>query len=56
MGYWKDRYKKCPHFIEGVIVGVKAYAKWKNGEQVVGTLERPLKEVIEEIEKELGGK
>jgi hypothetical protein len=34
---------------QGYIDALKNYAIWKNGEQFVGCLERPLKEVINEF-------
>lgn len=36
---------------EGYIDAVRNYAVWKNGEQLVGVQQRPLPEVLEEIEK-----
>lgn len=57
MGYLRDVYgKRSEDFIAGVIAGVKMYAVWKDGKQVVGCLETPLEIAIEEIKKELGDK
>lgn len=33
-------------FLDGKIEGIRDYAIWHNGEQLVGCLEKPLKEVI----------
>ena len=38
-------------FLEGCIEGIRDYAIWRNGEQLVGCLERPLKEVIAPLEQ-----
>ena len=55
LGIWHDLYgPRGLDFIEGVIAGVEMYASWKDGEQRVGILEKPLKEVLEEIKKDLG--
>jgi hypothetical protein len=55
MKYWEEMFGSQPlTFIEGVIEGVKAYAIWKNGTRVVGCMEEPLNDVIEEIRRELG--
>jgi hypothetical protein len=55
--YWWDNYgrfgKRSEDFIEGVIAGVKAFAVWKDGREVVGILEHPLEKVIAEIRAEL---
>lgn len=40
-------------FLEGVIEGIRLYAVWKNGEQKVGCLEKPLKEVLKPYQEEL---
>ncbi len=40
-------------FIEGQIQGIRDYAIWKNGEQKVGCLEKPLKEVLAPLHAEL---
>ena len=54
--YWLETYgKRNKSFIEGVIAGVETFAIWKNGERLVGCMERPLKEVIAEIREQLGG-
>lgn len=54
MGYWKKMYgKRSKEFIEGVIAALETYGIWKNGIQTIG-LERPIKEEIEEIKKDLG--
>ena len=56
MGVWKDLYgPRNRDFIEGVKAGVKMYAVWKNGEQLVGVMREPLEKSLEEIEKDLGG-
>lgn len=42
-------------FLEGMIEGISMYAIWKNDEQLVGCMQKPLKIVIapylQEIEK-----
>lgn len=40
-------------FLKGVIEGITIYAIWRNGEQLVGCLERPLKEVVKPYEEEI---
>lgn len=40
-------------FLEGAIEGIRLYATWRNGEQLVGCMERPLKEVLAPYEDEL---
>jgi len=55
MSYFKDMYgQRSKEFIEGVIAGIEAYAVWRDGEQLVGIKQEPLKKVIEEVKKELG--
>lgn len=55
MGYFRDMYgQRNKEFIEGVIAGIEAYAVWKDGKQLVGTIQEPLKKVIEEVKRELG--
>lgn len=54
--YWRDMYgARTKDFIDGVIAGVEAFAVWKDGKEVVGVREKPLKKEIEDIKKELGG-
>ena len=40
-------------FLEGVIEGITLYAIWRNGEQLVGCMERPLKEVLTPYKEEI---
>jgi hypothetical protein len=40
-------------FLEGAIEGIRLYAIWRNGEQLVGCLEKPLKEVLRPYQEEL---
>ena len=35
-------------FIRGLMEGIRLYAIWENGEQLVGCLKKPLKEVLQE--------
>ena len=57
MEYWKEMYgARSNEFIEGVIAGIKAYAIWKDGRELVGIMEAPFKEVVLEIKKQLGWK
>jgi hypothetical protein len=37
---------------EGIKEGIRRYAIWVQGEQVVGVLKKPLKEVLAEVDKE----
>ena len=54
--YWEEMYgKRSRDFIDGVIAGVTTFAVWKDGIEVVGIREKPLKEEIKDIEKGLGG-
>lgn len=53
--YWNEMYgKRSKDFIDGVIVGITAFAIWKDGVEVVGIKERPLKDEIETVKKEMG--
>jgi hypothetical protein len=55
--YWRDMYgARGKDFTEGVIAGVEAYATWRDGEQLVGCMQIPLKEVIREVKEGLGWK
>lgn len=40
-------------FLKGMIEGITEYAIWRNGEQLVGCMERPLKEVLKPWKEEL---
>ena len=40
-------------FLEGAMEGITLYAVWKDGEQLVGVMQRPLKQVLEQYQKEL---
>lgn len=40
-------------FIDGIIAAMWTYAIWKDGKQVIGVLEQPLNEAIEEVKREL---
>ena len=40
-------------FLEGAIEGIRLYAIWRNGEQKVGCLEKPLKEVLRPYKEEI---
>ena len=42
-------------FLQGIIEGIRLYAIWQNGEQVVGCLQRPIKEVLQPYVDELAG-
>jgi hypothetical protein len=55
--YWKEMYgTRSKDFIEGVLAGVEAFAIWKDGQQVVGCQQKPLKQVRKEIIQQLGGR
>lgn len=50
MSYIKDLLKhENEDFKRGMIEGIRMHAIWKDGTQVVGCMEKPLKSVIEEI-------
>ena len=52
--YWFGQYgSRSSDFIAGMIAATKEWAVWKDGTQVIGTRERPLTEVIEEIKEGL---
>jgi len=54
-GIWFELYgTQSDDFIWGVIAGVKMYAVWKNGKQVVGIMQTPLETVEAEIKEQLG--
>lgn len=54
MGYLRDIYGlRSNEFIDGMIAGVEAYAVWRDGVQLVGAMERSLREVIKEIKEEM---
>lgn len=40
-------------FLEGAIEGTRLCAIWRNGEQLVGCTERPLREVLQPYKEEL---
>lgn len=40
-------------FLEGAIEGITLYAIWRNGEQLVGCLQRPLGETLQPYKEEL---
>lgn len=59
MSYWNETrtYKfNSPHeaaaYFAGIEAGVRAFATWDNGLQFVGSLRRPLIEVLVEIREE----
>lgn len=54
--FWRENYRNKignKDFIEGIIEGVRAFAVWKEGKQMVGVMKRPLKDEIEDIKTEL---
>jgi hypothetical protein len=52
---WYEIYGyRSKEFINGVIAGIEMYAHWRNGQRIVGIMEEPLKEVIEEVKQQLG--
>jgi len=56
MGIWKDLYgPRSREFIDGVKAGVRMFAVWEDGKQLVGVMREPLEKSLEEIEKDLGG-
>jgi hypothetical protein len=48
--YWELLGNRSPDFWAGVKEGVTAHAIWRNGTQLVGCMEQPLKEVLAEID------
>lgn len=40
-------------FLEGAIEGITLYSIWSNGEQLVGCMRKPLKEVLKPYKEEL---
>ncbi|MFH1781850.1 MAG: hypothetical protein ABH835_04530 [Patescibacteria group bacterium] len=40
-------------FLKGAIEGITLYAIWRNGEQLVGCMEKPLQEVLAPYKEEL---
>lgn len=46
-----DRYRIA--YLKGLMEGIRLYAIWRNGEQLVGCLEQPLADVLEPYEREL---
>ena len=56
--YWRmyGPGKQSKDFVEGVKAGFKAYAWWKDGIEYVGDGHISLKDAINEVEEELGGK
>ncbi|MHA2043489.1 MAG: hypothetical protein ACW99G_01770 [Candidatus Thorarchaeota archaeon] len=48
--YWEQFGKQTHSFWNGVREGIKAYAVWKDGDQLVGIMRQPIKEVFREIE------
>ncbi len=52
--YWISTYgKRNKDFVAGVIAGVSTFAIWKNGMEVVGCMQKPLKDEIKKIEEML---
>ena len=57
MEYWKEMYgTRSQDFIDGVKAGIAAFAAWKDGQQYVGVFRVPLREVMDDVQRELGGK
>ena len=57
MEYWVNvaEGRRSRDFIDGVKMGVEAFAFWKGGRQLVGVLQVPLEDVFRDIERQLGG-
>ena len=54
MGYWRDVYgQRSDEFIKGALAAVDTYGIWKDGVQRIGAMGKPVKEVKEEIKKDL---
>jgi hypothetical protein len=49
--YWDYYQGRSQDFWDGVKEGITAYAIWRSGDQLVGCMERPLKEVLAEIDE-----
>jgi len=57
MGVWRDIYgPQNEDFIAGVKAGVRMFAVWKDGEQLVGVAKTPLEREFKEIEDDLSKK
>ena len=41
------------NYLRGQIEGIRMFAIWKDGQQLVGCLQRPLEEVLKPIEDEI---
>lgn len=55
--YWNRMYgSRSNEFIEGIIIGISYFAIWKDGIEIVGIREEPLKQIIQEVKKGLGWK
>jgi len=52
-GYSREEADHRVSFLKGKIDGIRDYAIWKNGEQLVGCRQKPLHEVLEPYEKEI---
>ena len=54
--YWRDCFSSQignKDFVEGVIAALFTYGIWKDGVQVIGTLQTPIKDIIEEVQAQL---
>jgi hypothetical protein len=52
-GYSREEAQFRVEFLKGKIDGIRDYAIWKNGDQFVGCLEKPLREVLDPYQKEI---
>lgn len=49
----KEKAERRIAYLEGMIEGITMYAIWKNGDQLVGCLQKPLKEVLKPYQDEI---
>ena len=55
--YWNQFETRSNNdFIEGIILGLTAFAVWNTGEQTVGVTKIPLEDVIKEVKVSLNYK
>lgn len=47
---WRSLGRRSPEFWDGVREGIRMFAVWKDGQQVVGCMPTPIEEVFGEIE------
>lgn len=48
---WRDLGRRTPDFWAGVFEGIRMFSVWKDGDQLVGIMRTPIKEVFAEIKE-----